>query len=194
MGQRLNVEIHSEGEVIANAYYHWSAYTGSSLMIAKTILENINEVNETNEILYAIRLLETTGALLTDDEIIAAKKLDPEAMFDQAMSRSDGLIAITQEGIENTRRWEEGRVEIDLDEREVIFDVLHFYDKDEYMSDYDETEESYKNMIVLPFHYSGDPIPFSKFDNFATEIINLISSGTYHVRLPNSDEILAFVE
>ena len=27
MGQRLNIEVVSRGNVIANSYYHWSAYS-----------------------------------------------------------------------------------------------------------------------------------------------------------------------
>lgn len=33
MGQSLNIEIWNNGEVLANAYYHWSAYTESAAKI-----------------------------------------------------------------------------------------------------------------------------------------------------------------
>lgn len=31
MGQRLNIEVIKNGKVVGNCYYHWSAYTLSSL-------------------------------------------------------------------------------------------------------------------------------------------------------------------
>ena len=31
MGQRLNIEIWNESKRLANAYYHWSGYTSSTL-------------------------------------------------------------------------------------------------------------------------------------------------------------------
>ena len=38
MGQRLNIEIKKDSKVLANAYYHWSAYTSSALqMLPKSI-------------------------------------------------------------------------------------------------------------------------------------------------------------
>ena len=38
MGQRLNIEIMSGEKVLANAYYHWSAYTASAAELTKIIL------------------------------------------------------------------------------------------------------------------------------------------------------------
>lgn len=194
MGQRLNLEIHLDGEVIANAYYHWSAYTSSSLALTARILENLESVQHDDPVIRAIRLLETTGALITEDQLAAVNKLAPGEEFELAISRSEGLIAITPDGIEGTQRWEEGRVEIHLDTKEVVFDVAHFYDKEEYLNDYDETEENYQNMIILPFEHTNDPIPFSEFETFAEKIISLIADGTYHVRLPDSEDILCFIE
>ena len=38
MGQRLNIEIKKDSKVLANSYYHWSAYTSSALqMLPKSI-------------------------------------------------------------------------------------------------------------------------------------------------------------
>lgn len=31
MGQRLNIEIHNNGELLTNCYYHWSGYTKCAL-------------------------------------------------------------------------------------------------------------------------------------------------------------------
>ena len=54
MGQRLNVEIWNNGEVLANAYYHWSAYTESAAHIVDKALNYIknNPVQDDNHLLY----------------------------------------------------------------------------------------------------------------------------------------------
>jgi len=38
MGQRLNIEIISNGKCLANAYYHWSAYSDSAIDLAIKIV------------------------------------------------------------------------------------------------------------------------------------------------------------
>lgn len=35
MGQRLNIEIWKDGKVLANAYYHWSAYSVCAVDLAR---------------------------------------------------------------------------------------------------------------------------------------------------------------
>lgn len=68
MGQRLVIEIKEGDTVLANAYYHWSGYTETSLnllneVMNKGIFNNIPiKFSKGDEQLYAIKLLETTGA------------------------------------------------------------------------------------------------------------------------------------
>ena len=38
MGQRLNIEITKNGNVLANSYYHWSAYSDCALNITTKII------------------------------------------------------------------------------------------------------------------------------------------------------------
>lgn len=196
MGQRLNVEIHKNGEVLANSYYHWGAYTSSALNLTNMILRQVESENnqEENEILYAISLLESTGAHLTDDELAFAQKIEPNRSFKLATSRNDGLIAISEKGIEDTRRWEEGRVEIDILTRTVKFDVLHMYSKEDYMDIYATDEEEYNQLPVFPssFSYDFNSIPFGKFDFFALIIKQFIKNGNYTVRY--NDDVLCFIE
>ena len=67
MGQRLNLEIKKGNNVLANAYYHWSGYSSSSCRIALDAMNYINENPQNiDDRLYAIRILESTGAGLTD--------------------------------------------------------------------------------------------------------------------------------
>ena len=44
MGQRLNIEIMKGCTILANAYYHWSAYTSSALELCKSIVEQYKKL------------------------------------------------------------------------------------------------------------------------------------------------------
>ena len=121
MGQRLNIEINKNGELLANAYYHWSGYTRTALALTSMILVKSEEIKNTNDVLYAIELLETTGARLTNDEIKYAKSIGIDKKFEPAVSRNEGLIAISEKGMNETRFWEEARVEIDIEKTRPLF-------------------------------------------------------------------------
>ena len=66
MGQRLIITIVENGKALANAYYHWSAYTKAAMMLTEDVLLAISNYKKTmtNNKLIAIRALEKTGALL----------------------------------------------------------------------------------------------------------------------------------
>ena len=127
MGQRLNIEIRrkKDNKVLANSYYHWSAYTYSSLKLAEEIVENIYDIirnDKTSDEIKAIQLLQTTGAGLLEDEYNLLKEEDKK-YCSLATNRNLGLISFTEKGIENTRNWEEGRltITIDFDNKEYDF-------------------------------------------------------------------------
>lgn len=146
MGQRLNVEIWNNGKVLANAYYHWSAYTGSAAHIVNHALNYIknNPIQDGNDLLYAIRILESTGAGLTDREIDHAKTLPvlDGATFAECNGRTSGLIGFSEEEISETRLWQEGSVYIFLDEKRISFRVFFKQDKWDWEK---EQREEYEN-------------------------------------------------
>lgn len=169
MGQRLNVEIWNNGNVLANAYYHWSAYTPSAAQIVNSALNYIknNPHQDDNDLLYAIRILEATGAGLTACEIEHAKLcpvLDG-ATFADCISRNAGLIGISDEGISGTRRWQEGSVYIFLDEKRIsfcVFSTQSIWDWEKDRREYNENENANaKNLDVVTLNF--DDI---KFDNW----------------------------
>lgn len=150
MGQRLNIEIVKNGKVLANSYYHWSGFSNSAVNLAIQIIQNYEYIKKYNvevyiknqDLLFAIRLLEETGAGLRD--INATRKiLKDETMnlkLKECQGRNEGIIGITQEDIEETRDWEEGRVSIDIENKTIDFDVISEYTLEELKDDYDEEE------------------------------------------------------
>ena len=195
MGERLNLEIRQGGELLANAYYHWSAYTRSALDLTEIVLKELPKINESDPVLKAIRLLEATNAGLTPAEKEYAKQhlegFDP-TQFQDAIDRNEGLIAISEEGMAETRRWQEGSVTIHLDDQWVELGVCWFMeDKEEYCDDYEETEEEYEALPV----YSRDisEFSFNEIQEVKTFVEEVIAAGHYKYRLP-SGAVTVFVE
>ena len=146
MGQRLNIQIEmnipdsNESKVLANAYYHWSGYTSSAYELVKYIADSPysgEECTFMDPVEKAIRMLEATGAGLTQDEFTEAY---PESKYKLSTNRNDGLIAISIEGILETQSWEEARVTINLSTNMVDVGGVYYLDEvDE--EDEDETTE-----------------------------------------------------
>ena len=172
MGQRLNIEIKKKGKVLANSYYHWSAYTSSAAALTVQVCKYVLEHKDLSDSkLLAIRALESTGAGLTDDELTYAKDFRKyiKTVFRECKGRNEGLIAISPKGIKETQTWSEGDVIIDIDDALhplISFHVFNFYDQpDEYIKDWLETPEEIKqfkdNLVKIPFNEVG--MGFSEF-------------------------------
>lgn len=136
MGQRLNFEVCYDGEVLANAYYHWSAYTSSSLGILENVIEAYKNRTEINPLRVAVEILQATGAGINDEEK-SRIRMDKSGKFDgikfhDAVDRNEGLLFVTLKGIEDTRKWEEGRVTVDISTEEFRFDVMWIESNEEY--------------------------------------------------------------
>ena len=118
MGQRLNMEIYHKGECIANAYYHWSAYTCSALTTIKDALykyeerkkEATNKDGDIDYTLLAIRMLEDTGSGFNKESIKFAKEMYPDLIFNMSKNRNEGITSIDEKNMDETRNYEEGRV------------------------------------------------------------------------------------
>ena len=175
MGQRLNLEIHKNGEVLANAYYHWSGYTSSALHLTEKILSNISVIKHEDDTILAIKLLELTEAKITRSELEFLKTLNPSidtTQFDIATNRNDGLIAISEEGVNNTRYWEEARVEIDIGTEMIHMQLYYELDK----MDMDERDD----IVYQEANMDYTSVSFKDFKTLYNEIISNIERGNYY--------------
>lgn len=163
MGQRLNIEIWYKDECIANSYYHWSAYSTTAANIVAKIVDTYNNSKTISPIRLAVELLESTNAGINDDER-SRIELDKSGRFDgiefkNCVNRNEGILAVTNEGIQETRRFEEGRVEIHLDSEIIGFYVYFQY------SDEDELDGYPEAMKQLPAaNFDFDQIRFRDFE------------------------------
>lgn len=167
MGQRLNIEIVENGKCLANAYYHWSAYTDSSYELAKAIIKDIPSIKEENPVLKAIKLLEVTGARLMDCELEYADKIGLGKDFETALSRNDGLISISSENIDETRKWQEYALYIYLDENRMNFQVINaerLWTWEKEQEEYYDNPKKREDLEILDIDFND--IKFDKIDEF----------------------------
>lgn len=195
MGQRLNISLESDGEVVANAYYHWSAYTRSAAYLVQSICEVWDELKEESrsETEFACRLLHDTGAGFNPEEIgrIRYQRDSRVNAFPlwPSTNRNNGLLSITQEGIETTEQWEEGRVTILMDTGEIDFSVAWWMSSDEYKNEY-----GYDDFDHIP-HVASDPTAGLTVDNFR-DFYDLLEANQnqYEFYIEDSDCVFRLIE
>ncbi len=121
----------------------------------------------------AVKLLEITGAGVNAEERANInKELNRfgHIKFKDAINRNRGLLAVTENGVELTRYWEEGRVTIDLRSETVDFGALWYWEPDEYRKDYLEEDDDWDFESLPKCDIDFSNISFDKFD----EVISFI--------------------
>lgn len=161
MGQRLVVTINHLGKDLAKIYYHWSAYTYSALLETKKIVDCIYDHNDETEKelqLRLIRFCEENGGGITGteeyNEFEYVQNLFPNETFKtDNYSRNEGLIALSEIGMEGLQCWSEGDVYIDIDEGRIDFGVYSGYENaEEYIEErkYWDDEFDEKELDDIP--------------------------------------------
>lgn len=193
MGERLNLEIMSGGKVLANAYYHWSAYTESSADLMVQVLKGMTSFKgkDMEPTVVAVKLLESTGAGTNANEIELIKKevekrhLPKELAkykYKPCVDRNEGIISVSRKGTEEARWWAERTLQTDLDTDRVSFKVLWKIVRDDF-----DSEEEYKERIADAYELDYDLLNMSKEEalDFA-EVVhhNIVTykdkTGTYY--------------
>lgn len=190
LGQRLNIEIVSDGALLANCYYHWSAYTDSALALTELIIDKFYDSDTSPGIKNAVELLESTGAGVNERERIEIKKFPNKFVgidFKKATDRNCGIISVTENGMEETRYWEEARVTIDVLNQTVSFDVFYKYYEKEYVEEYaDEDDVRLSDLPVC--HLDLDSIPFEDIGE-----LRLLVDGSTAARNLDDDTVMVWV-
>ena len=173
MGQRLNIQIEANDtdtnktKVLANCYYHWSAYTSSAMELVNEIVNSgIYKLDILDPVEKAIRLLEVTGAGLAEDELTDTYNTPK---YKVSTSRNDGLIAISEEGTNSVSEWEESRVTINLTTGSINMSDMFYDETDEFSSEVYETK--IKNLYELKADLNSS---FDTFHTLYTEITDNI--------------------
>ena len=169
MGQRLNIQIEANDtdtnktKVLANCYYHWSGYTSSAMELVKEIVDSgIYNLDILDPVEKAIRLLEATGAGLTEDELT---EMYNTPKYKISTDRDMGLIAISEKGINATVEWAESIVTINLTTGSINMSDMVYDETDEFSSD--ELETKLKNLYELKADLNSS---FDTFQDLYAEI------------------------
>ena len=189
MGQRLNIEVHYDGELVANAYYHWSAYTSSSLNLLGKVIEAYQNRTEINKLKVAVEILQATGAGINEEERqnIAKDKTGRfnNISFQECENRNTGLLSVTEHGMEETRKWEEGRVTVDISTEEFTFDVMNIMVN----ADFEDCWESDASQLPDIQIDLTESCKFSDFEKFRKAIVD----NPVGVRV-DDDTVLCWIE
>lgn len=134
MGQRLVVTVNDNGKDICKMYFHWSAYSMSALYVTRDILDAILSDDDIMDLrLRLIRFCEAYGGGIKNgkdsDEWKYIQNTYPNEIFkEEGISRNCGLIAISEDGMNDLQDWSEGDIIINIDTHRVINLVNWFYD------------------------------------------------------------------
>lgn len=165
MGQRLNLEIVNNNGVIANSYYHWSAYSGSAIELTEAALGAFYDSPEDiSQLGLAVFMLQETGAGLYTDE---KERISADGTgifsgidFRDARDRNRGLLSVTEVGIKETERWEEGRVTVNIEDETVDFNVAWTCTADEFNENM-EDDDAFDSLPSYDCPMSG--VSFEEF-------------------------------
>ena len=211
MGQRLVISIFENSvsypdKPIAKVYYHWSAYTASAFTEAKELLdtyyldEDISKISDIR--VRLLRSVEKHGGGITGglegDEIKRIKKAEqlcvPISLANcecNNISRNNGLIAFTEDGMEDLQRSSEGDLDLilgnDIDDNSVINYIYSHYDN------FDEVKEFNDDLEETEVH----EIPFDLDKEFSyselEDVINFLNNSNGYIFKRRGDyfEIIA---
>lgn len=199
MGQRLVIEIKDGDTVLANAYYHWSGYTETSLnllneVMNKGIFNNDKKLpikfSKGDEQLYAIKLLETTGAKILEEDLKIATLKFPMNEFETSNNKTDGLIAFSEKNINKNMDSAEAIISIDLKSRRIdLGGIYNYEDLDELQEMANEDEEDL-NIAIIDFNITE--ISFEDFKNRFEDIKKLIENHEY-IKSKEDEDIISFI-
>ena len=174
MGQRLNLQIEKSGKRLANAYYHWSAYTGSAASLASEVINYLDDHQDMKDKkLLAIRALESTGAGFStyEEGQVQLEKLHSTRVymnkeFDIQSDRNEGLISCYASHMDNTATWADGSVIIDIDTRTIDTTCFNMWTLEEFKEDNPDTD-----LTILSDFGSAD-IPFDDFFDISERLVD----------------------
>jgi len=171
MGQRLVITVIQNEEDIAKIYYHWSAYSLSALQETREVLDCLlNNDNPIKDLrLRLIRFVESRGGCIDggseSEEFKAIQEMYPNEKFKSDGSRNEGLIALTEDGMNSIQSWSEGDVDINLDYGMIYNSVYWSDDFDYYKEQWEEERKNLKLEDIPEYNINISEISFNELDN-----------------------------
>lgn len=184
MGQRLIITVRNNGEELAKIYYHWSAYTVSALWEASKLANCIYNHKDETEKELKLRLIrfcyENGGGISGEDyEFEYIRNMYPDEIFkEDGYSRSNGLISLSERGMNEAQGWSEGDIIFDIDDEIITNGVFCGWDNiDDYNEEVRSWGEDYEDELLnfedIPdIGYDLGVIAIEDIDNVITALEN----------------------
>lgn len=201
MGQRLIITVRNNGEELAKIYYHWSAYTVSALWEASKLAACIYNHKDETEKELKLRLIrfcyENGGGISGEDyEFEYIRNMYPDEIFkENGYSRSNGLISLSEKGMQEAQGWSEGDIYFDIDDETIINGVFCGWDNiEDYNEEVRSWGEDYEDELLkfedIPdIGYDLGTIAVKDIDN----VITALESAREHI-VRYGNEIYELVE
>lgn len=208
MGQRLNIEVVKDGKIVANCYYHWSAYTLASLNEALQVIEKYDELIKQNlpDEVLVVKLFENCTSLnffsgnfnhagLSQNSYEYMCNKYPNFEFKIATDRNAGLIGVTEKDINETRTWEEGCIIIDLDKEIIDAELMiGYYETEEYEQECIDNEEEFNLKNIPEFPYDNlNQIPFNNLKKVIDKISGYEKDRIYVFKTKDGSGIITLI-
>lgn len=186
MGQRLVIQIEENGQPLANAYYHWSAYTGSAAELTNNVLEYLEKCDKDfTPRQKAAWALYCTGARFNQQETkdLENSSIDRkqfEFVFDDVSAdRNRGLLCVTENGMKENVYHEEGMVNIDIGDNTIYFGVMCVESIDEYRTWHSDSESiKFDKLPVVNFNWDLE-FKTDDWPEFYEKIMELYHAGDW---------------
>lgn len=195
MARRLNIEICNNTKTLANADYNRSAYTGKALRLTEKIIKAYFEKRKDgiNDLALTVKLFGATGTginRIEQDRILQNSKSFLGIAFRNAIGSEHGLLAVTKEGIAETRNWadEHGTVIINIEEETFSFNIFFENNRDSFIKNRINKHGCGKVIKTLKNINIFDEIPFSKIG----QLIQMIQDNPYGI-LIDDNTIISWV-
>lgn len=205
MGQRLVFRVIKNDEQIATIYYHWSGYTGSIYAEAKYLIMGLAERGYSDDmsvedtLRMILDILESSndghgrcgGVTGKQHEYDAWAKLGVSPKKDM-VSRNEGIIDITEEGMKDSIYWAEALEDFNLDTKTFTNSEYCIIDPSDY-SDYDIDDP-----ITIPEFDGGmayfDEVKWSDVDAAMLWYVKNFHRRCWNRRNANTGDIVTVTE
>lgn len=185
MGQRLVINVYKNHnwDMIGNIYFHWSAYSTTSLWQLKELLdcEFSTPVGSKTTCFYdritLLRAVERLGGMLDSSDRGWFEARFPDVEYSKEGNRNDGLVAFSTRGKRDLLGWAEGKIDLFLDTKTFKYKVYFDFgdDYEDYVSICRDNDWNYLSKEDLPkidFNLQGE-ISIYDLDNLLDDMRGL---------------------
>lgn len=178
MGERLIINVFNKKDdetPLYNIYYHWSGFADSALEELLLLVEN----DCYKSIPEVVKFITKNGGTVVREDIpLYQETYDSSYEMPESASQNQGLVALSEEQINNSISWGEEFIDVYLDDNTFNIEKLFRFADDNILEDYDIDKDKclhdvkFENQLSLDnIHILLDKIDYLK-DNKAAVFVD----------------------